>query len=206
VHSLTLEQRLTRSWCNSLQRLLVDLGQPRYGRDARCAVYREWTLRQLLKGFDHAIEYAVRAEQPAPGGTWRALHELFAYLEGRDEVQGSAALGRRFDPGAEYRRLLLLGLIGECADTARVLREIGGKLHSWGESSALRRGECVVGETQLLRVDLDRDGPPRRHCAGVEEPYRGWLLEPPRAFCDYLEHHELRTRERAERAAQAERV
>lgn len=177
----------------------MDLGQPRCARNARYAVYREWTLRQLLRGFAQAIEYAVRTEQSPPAGTWRALHELFVYLEGRDEIDGPADCGRRFDPGAEYKRLLLAGILGDYADMTRMLKETAPKLQQWGASSTLRRGECALGENRLFRVDVGLDSPPRRPSAGVGVPYRGWLLDPPQAFCDYLEHHELRVRERSER-------
>lgn len=193
IRTLTLEQRLTRSWCNNLQRLLTDLGQPRYEGQARFAVYREWTLRQLLKGLSEAIERAVRAEQAPASGTWRCLHELYLYLEGRDELNGPPTPGQhRFHPGNDYKRLLLLGALGEYANTTRILREIGSKLREWAPVSDLRKDVRVVGDNRMLRLDLGGDTPPRRTQPGDEQPYRGWVLEPAAAYSDYLELHELR--------------
>lgn len=193
ARTLTLEQRLTRSWCTNLRGLLTDLGQPRYEGQARFAVYREWTLRQLLKGLSEAIERAVRAEQPPASGIWRCLHDLFLYLDGRDELDGpTIPMQYRFRPGTDYKRLLLVGALGEYADTARILREIGPKLREWGSASELRRDVRVVGESHLLRVDLEADAPPRRPRPGEEQPYRGWVLVPARAYTDYLELYRMR--------------
>lgn len=190
---LTLDQRLTRSWCTNLQRLLTDLGQPRYQGQARFAVYREWTLRQLLKGLAEAIERAVRAEQLPPPGTWLCLHELFVFLDGRDELEGAPAPARcRFQPGTDYKRLLLVGALGDYVHTARILQEIGPKLREWAAGSALRRDARIVGESQLLRLDLGVDAPPRRSRPGDDQPYRGWVLDPAQAYTDYLELYRLR--------------
>jgi hypothetical protein len=201
LRTLTLEQRLTRSWCTNLQRLLTDLGQPRYEGQARFAVYREWTLRQLLKGLSEAIERAVRSEQAPASGIWRCLHELFVYLDGRDELDGPTIPTQyRFHPGTDYKRLLLLGALGDYSNTARILREIGPKLREWAGQSELYRDVRVVGERHLLRLDLAADTPPKRATPGDEQPYRGWVLEPAQAYTDYLELYRLRLRHQTEGA------
>ncbi len=185
---LTLEQRLTRSWCSNLQRLLLELGQPRYEGNARFAVYREWTLRQLLRGLSQAVEYAVRAEQPVAAGLWRSVYDLFLYLEGRDELQGPSAPGRyHFNPGTELKRLLLLGGVGAYGDSQLILQEIGANLRQWAEGAELRRGESLASETRVLRVDVTRDEPPQWSSEGASHAYNGWLLELPRSLTDYLE-------------------
>lgn len=195
VRTLTLEQRLTRTWCANLQNLLTELSQPRYQGQARYAIYREWTLRQLLKGLAEAIERAVRQERPPASGTWRALHGLFVFLEGRDELNGPELPMRyRFHAGTEYKRLLLMGALGEYPNAARILREIGPKLREWGAASELREDVRVVGESHLLRLDLGSDSPPTRAQQWDEQPYRGWVLEPAQGFTDYIELYRLRLR------------
>ncbi len=185
---LTLEQRLTRSWCGNLQRLLMELGQPRYEGNARFAVYREWTLRQLLRGLSQAVECAVRAQQPVAAGLWRCVYDLFLYLEGRDELQGPGAPSRyRFNPGIELKRLLLLGGVGAYADSHLILQEVRANLRQWAEGAELRRGESLVSETKILRVDVTRDEPPQWSNEGASHAYNGWLLDLPRTLTDYLE-------------------
>lgn len=184
---LSLEERLNRSWCENLQHLLSDLGHPRSAGQARFAVYREWVLRQLLKDLGRAADAAVRAQVRAPPGTWRALHDLFLYLDGRDELAGSAVAGaHRFNPGNEYKRLLLLGALADYADGAALLAELGPRLREWGAASVLRRDLRVVGESALLRLDLSKDAPPYRARPGDEQPYHGWVLEPAAGFTSAL--------------------
>lgn len=191
-----LVQRVARSWCHNLQRLMIDLGQPRFEGISRFAVYREWTLRQLSRGLRQSIELGARHSQPCASGTWRCVYDLFLYLDGRDELEGTAIPGRaRFNPGLEVKRIMLLGGLCDLVDTPRVLREIGPKLPEWAAAAELLQGNCVVGDTRLLRVDVSGDQPPRWNGAGLEAPYRGWLLQPPRAYLDYLQGH----RERAPR-------
>lgn len=201
MRTLTLEQRLTRSWCVNLQRLLTDLGQPRSEAQARFAVYREWTLRQLLKGLSEAIERAVRMEQPPASGIWRCLHDLFLYLDGRDELDGPAvSMSYGFRPGTDCKRLLLMGALSAYADTDSILREIGPKLREWGSASELRRNVRLVGQSHLLRLDLGADTPPKRPQPGDAQPYRGWVLVPPQAYTVYLERYDLRQRRQIEDA------
>lgn len=193
-----LVQRVARSWCHNLQRLMIDLGQPRFEGISRFAVYREWTLRQLTRGLRQSVELAVRFGQPQASGMWRCVYDLFLYLDGRDELDGTTIPGRaRFNPGMELKRIMLLGGICDLADTPRVLREIAPKLADWAAAAELTHGNCVVGDTRLLRVDVTRDQPPHWNGEGLEAPYRGWLLQPPRAYLDYLQGH----RERAPRRA-----
>ncbi len=175
----SLEERLYRAWYGNLQHLLSDLGHPRSAGQARFAVYREWVLRQLLKDLGRAAEAAVRAERRAIPGTWQALHDLFLYLDGRDELAGAAAAGpRRFNPGNEYKRLLLVGALYDYTDAARILAQIGPRLRDWAGASVLRRDVRVVGKSALLRLDLSNDGPPYRARPGDDQPYHGWVLEP----------------------------
>jgi hypothetical protein len=200
VRPLTLEQRLSRSWCSNLQRLLMDLGQPRYEGNARFAVYREWTLRQLLRGQAQAIEYGVRTGQPATPGLWRSIYDLLLYLDGRDELQGPRLPGRyRFNPGTELKRLFLLGGIAADANGDLILQESEASLRVWAEGSELRRGEPQSTETRILRLDLTRDEPPRwgsREAAA----HTGWLLELPTFVTHHLDSMELGLRHQTEGA------
>ncbi len=192
----TPTQRLTRAWCENLQHLLEDLGRPRYARSARFRVYREWVLRQLLKGFEQGIECAAQAARPPSPGTWKSLHALFVYLEGRGEIEvGVPMAGQRFHPGLTYRRLLLLGTIGDYANAARMLREIGPRLGHWAATSMLRPADGYLHEGRLLWIDVGADRPPSWRPRSIDASYRGWVLDPPRAFSEYLEPYEImRTR------------
>ncbi|WP_020505093.1 hypothetical protein [Lamprocystis purpurea] len=195
TRSLTPEQRVICSWCGNLQRLLVDLGQPRYAGQASFGVYREWVLRQLLKGLGNAVESAVRTGESAPPGTWKSLHDLFVYLDGRDELAGTAAYGRAgFHPEVDYKRLLLMGALAEYVSAARILEAIGPRLREWAFDSQVRPDVRVVGESALLRLTLSEDAPPRHARPGDAQPYNGWVLEPAQAYTDYLADYALRAR------------
>lgn len=195
----TLEQRLTGSWCGNLQRLLMELGQPRYEGNSRFAVYREWTLRQLLRGLGQGVEHAVRVGPPAAAGLWRSVYELFLYLDGRDELQGSSAPCRyRFNPEDELKRLFLLGGLGGAQRTGLTLMEILDQLPRWAEGSELLRSESPPRETRLLRVDVTRDEPPQWTSKGANPGYGGWLLEPALALREYLNSLETGVRHQTE--------
>ena len=193
ARGLTLEQRLGRSWCNNLQRLHVEMGQPRYQGNARFAVYREWTLRQLIGGYSRVIEGAVLSELPAPGGVWRSLHELFVYLEGRDELAGPAIpVYQRLSAGAAYKRLLLVGGLGEYLRADRIYREVGPSLCDWAVASELIRLPGCDGDTRYLRVDVGADMPPCRYRSESSAAASLWALKPPREFLDATQRHTLR--------------
>lgn len=184
---LTLEQRLTRAWCSNLQRLLMELGQPRYEGHARFAVYREWTLRQLLRGLSQAVACSARSTQPASWGLWRSVYDLFLYLEGRDELQGSGDAGRyRFSPETELKRLFLIGGIAGYAEAQRILESVQSRLSDWAEASELRRGDSPLREVRSLRLDVARDEPPQWASQGTRQPYSGWLLDLPDSLSAYL--------------------
>ncbi|MGE5152457.1 MAG: hypothetical protein ACM3ST_00435 [Bdellovibrio bacteriovorus] len=201
VRPLSLEQRLSRSWCGNLQRLLMELGQPRYEGNARFAVYREWTLRQLLRGQGQAIEYGLSGERPAVPGLWRSVYDLFLYLDGRDELQGPSTPGRyRFNPLTDFKRLFLLGGIGGYSGRALILEEVGTSLRAWAEESELRRGESLFSDNRALRVDVARDEPPDWGGRDMGKPYTGWLLEPPATMILYLDSIEPKVRLQTERA------
>lgn len=176
---------LNEAWCGNLRHLLSELGHPRAAGQSRFVVYREWVVRQLMKDLGRLVEAGVRAGQAAPRGTWHALHDLFFYLDGRDEVSGAGECGH-FSPGTEYKRLLLLGALGEEPQAPRLLAEVEHRLGGWAAASTLRRDARIVGESALLRLDLNSDGPPRRSRPGDPQPYHGWVLEPAPAFMTLL--------------------
>jgi hypothetical protein len=183
----SLLQRLSRSWCTNLQRLLIDLGQPRFEGSGRYAVYREWTLRQLLRGLHHAVDLGARSGQSPGAGIWRCIYDLFLYLDGRDELEGAVIPGRtRFHPGLEMRRIFLIGGLEGSGESPRVLREIGPQLAEWATSSELRFGDGLPGDTALLRLEVTSDTPPRWNGDELDHPYRGWLLAPPAAYLEAL--------------------
>jgi hypothetical protein len=193
----SLVQRVSRSWCGNLQRLLIDLGQPRFEGSGRYAVYREWTLRQLLRGLHQAVDFGVRYRQAPGARTWRCIYDLFLYLDGRDELEGAVIPGRtRFHPGLEMRRLFLLGGLQGLDDAPRTLREIGPRLGEWAAAAELSLGNCLCADTRVLRVDVTSDAPPLWNGEDVELPYRGWLLAPPDAYLEAVgaAHEALRGR------------
>lgn len=177
--------RLTDAWCGNLWHLLNELGHPRTAGQASFAVYREWVVRQLIRDLGGWVLAAARAGRAAPRGIWRTLHEVYFYLDGRDEVNGSGEPGR-FSPGREYKRLLLAGVLGAEPGAQQLLAEVEPRLNGWAAHSIVRRDARIIGESTLLRLDLSGDEPPRRGRPGDPQPYRGWVLEPPAAFLALL--------------------
>ena len=177
--------KLTHVWCGNLRHLLHELGYPRAAGQASYAVYREWVVRQLMRDLGRLVEAAARCGQVPPRGTWLALHDLFFYLEGRDELAEVAGAGR-FSPGREYRRLLLAGVLSEDPDGPRLFAEAERRLPGWACSAALRRDARTLGDASLLRLDLAVDAPPRRQRPGDAQPFQGWVLEAPAGFLNLL--------------------
>ena len=156
--------RLTNVWYGNLCHLLNELGHPRTAGQASFAVYREWVVRQLMRDLGCRVLAAARVGQAAPRGTWRTLHDLYFYLDGRDEVNGSGEPGR-FSPGREYKRLLLAGVLGAEPEAPQLLAEVEQRLNGWAAHSTLRRDARIVGESTLLRLDL-------RACEKTSRPMR----------------------------------
>lgn len=82
---------------------------------------------------------------------------------------------------------MLLGGVGAYADSHLILQEVRANLRQWAEGAELRRGESLVSETKILRVDVTRDEPPQWSNEGASHAYNGWLLDLPRTLTDYLE-------------------
>jgi hypothetical protein len=183
----TLEQRLACCWCSNLQRLLIELGQPRYRGHSRFAVYREWTLRQLLRGLGQAVEHDLRTSQRAATGLWRLVYDLFLYLEGRDELQGPSVAGSyRFNPWTELKRLFLVGVISRSPEGAAVFTTVEDRLRQWVEGAELCRGASSGADTRILRVDVATDEPPRWSGQGTTDPYNGWAMDVPKELIEFL--------------------
>jgi hypothetical protein len=116
------------------------------------------------------------------------VYDLFLYLDGRDELQGPSSAGRyRFSPEMELKRLFLLGGIAGYAERDGIFAVIEARLPDWAEASELRRGESLLSEDRVLRVDVAGDEPPQWGSQGASQAYSGWLLDPPGSFRDYLE-------------------
>lgn len=191
---LTLEQRLLAMMVANLHRLLRDLDRPRYLHVAAWQGGRHWARANLMAFLGRQIQYAVSARRRPPDGVWQDLHDLFVYLMERGDLRiarpgprGKALGESQFETA--YKRLLLLGLVARLLPAPRLGRSLQGQLARWALDSWLIDPEKLIGRDGLILVEVARDAPPRLEPGTLDDPFRGWVLSPPRAFLDYLEHH-----------------
>lgn len=190
--SPTSAQRLLERMCRNLDHLLLALDQRRYRASLTDQADRHWTIQQLFVFLGNQIELSVLGTQPCPPRTWQRLHDLFAYLierEGLRPETGSADLGWSFDPETAYKRALLLGLLPGRRAVQRPYKKLKNQVTRWAIETRLAAPEGHLGEYGLIVVETSRDGPPRLRTQPVNDPWRGWVLEPPREFLDFLGIH-----------------
>jgi len=175
-------QRLIERMCRNLEHLLVDLDRRRFltepGRDAD----RHWTIRQLFAFLGLQIERAVLSAQPCPPRTWQCLHDLFEYLMERGGLvlgTGRADIGTGFDPETAYKRLLIVGLCPSLQGMRRLDGPIANQIMRWAIESHLAEPVGRLGEYGLIAVEVSRDEPPRFREQPANDPWRGWVLDPP---------------------------
>lgn len=186
--SPTSAQRLIERMCRNLDHLLLTLDRRRYQASPADQVDRRWTIRQLFVFLGHQIELGVLRARPWPPGTWQRLHDLFEYLIERQGLQVGrcdAMLGRGFHPEIAYKRLLLLGLFPPFKGAEQLEDVVANRLTPWAAQSRLAAPEGHLGEYGLIVVETSRDGPPRYRERPVNDPWRGWVLEPPGEFLDF---------------------
>jgi hypothetical protein len=174
--------------CRNLDHLLLTLDRRRYQASPADQVDRRWTVRQLFIFLGHQIELGVLRARPWPARTWQRLHDLFEYLIERQGLQvgrGGSMLGRHFDPEIAYKRLLLLGLCSRLRGTQRLDEDTRNQLTRWAIESTLVAPEGHLGEYGLIVVETSRDGPPRYRERPVNDPWRGWVLEPPGELLEF---------------------
>lgn len=183
--SPTPAQRLLERMCRNLDHLLLTLDRRRFRGGPTDDADRRWTIRQLFVFLGHQIEYGILGGLPWPPRTWQRLHDLFEYLiERRDLELGTANwdTDSGFDPETAYKRLLLIGLCSPPTAARRLEGENADDLTRWAGKTRLVEPAGRLGEYGLLVVETSQDGPPRFREQPADDPWRGWVLEPPAEF------------------------
>jgi hypothetical protein len=183
--SPTSAQRLLERMCRNLEHLLLTLDRHRFQSGASDDVDRRWTIRQLFAYLGHQIEYGILGARPWPPRTWQRLHDLFEYLVERRGLElgtGSSDLGQGLDPETAYKRLLLLGLCPRLKGVRRLNGDVVNQLTQWAIESRLGQPAAHLGEYGLIVVETSQDGPARYRKQPADDPWRGWVLEPPGEF------------------------
>ncbi|MGE5152491.1 MAG: hypothetical protein ACM3ST_00610 [Bdellovibrio bacteriovorus] len=181
--SPTPAQRLIERMCRNLDHLLLTLDRRRFHGGRTDDEARRWTIRHLFAYLGHQIEYGLLRSHPWPDRTWQRLHDLFEYLiERRDLGLDAGSWGNRFDPETAYKRLLLLSLCLRLAGARRLDRDTIQSLTRWASQTRLVEPAGRLGEYGLLIVETSLDRPPRYRAQPADDPWRGWVLEPPPEF------------------------
>lgn len=183
--SPTPAQRLLERMCRNLDHLLLSLDRRRFRDGPADEADRHWTIRQLFRFLGHQVEYGIVGGLPWPPGTWQRLHDLFEYLIERGDLELGTDIWRRgggFDPETAYKRLLLIGLCPQLGGARRLERQNAGDLMRWAGQTRLVEPAGRLGEYGLLVVETSQDAPPRFREQPANDPWRGWVLEPPAEF------------------------
>jgi hypothetical protein len=186
--SPTPGQRLIERMCRNLEHLLVDFDRRRFLAEPGEGEDRRWTIRQLFAFLGLQIERAVLSAQPCPRHTWQRLHDLFGYLIERGGLElgtGSSDIGKGFDPETAYKRLLLVGLCPSLRGARRLDGPVANQIMRWAIESHLAEPVGRLGEYGLIAVETSQDGPPRFREQPADDPWRGWVLEPPAELLDF---------------------
>jgi hypothetical protein len=184
-----LEQRLYCLMFKNLRQALEDLNVSRQAFSAETDKRRRWAVRNLFRCLARQIELGLSWQRPVPSNTWQSLHDLYSYVTARGIARpGSVARRYRrledFDPGVEYRRLLLLGLLEGLLHGRAVPRELIEGVSGWAQDSRLAEPDAYVGAFGVFVVETSRDAPPRFVEGALEGTFRGWVLIPARGFLD----------------------
>lgn len=183
--SPTPAQCLLERMCRNLDHLLLALDRRSFGAGPMDNVDRRWTIRQLIRFLGQQIEHGVLYARPLPPRTWLRLHDLFAYLIARGGLMpgsGGSVLGAGFDPETFYKRLLLLGLCPRLLGARALEEDVSNQLMRWAIESRLEEPAGRLGEYGLIVVETSRDAPARFRAQPQNDPWRGWVLEPPAEF------------------------
>jgi hypothetical protein len=183
--SPTPAQRLLERMCRNLDHLLLTLDRRRFRGGPTDDADRRWTIRQLFVFLGHQIEYGILGGLPWPPRTWQRLHDLFEYLIERKDLELGTAnwdTDSGFDPETAYKRLLLIGLCSPPAAARRLEGENADDLTCWAGKTRLVEPAGRLGEYGLLVVETSQDGPARFREQPADDPWRGWVLEPPAEF------------------------
>ncbi|MGE5154302.1 MAG: hypothetical protein ACM3ST_09825 [Bdellovibrio bacteriovorus] len=190
------EQRL---WCQAfvnLQRTLEDLDSARgvQARDRDWA--RLWLLGAALRCLSRQVELELGGRGTPPPGTWQRAHDLHAYYSGRvaaaprlADLAGRA--GGELDVPTAYKRLLVLGLLGQYGPRERRLDpETGHPLAAvmdWAQRSKLQDPAVYFGVLRTYLVEVSRDAPPHLVPGALGSVERAWVLRPPKELLAVLQ-------------------
>jgi hypothetical protein len=184
-----LEQRLYCLMFKNLRQALEDLNVSHRAFSAEADKRRRWAVRNLFRFLARQIEFGLTWQRPVPTDTWQSLHDLYTYLTARG-IARPGAVARRyrrlddFEPGIEYRRLLLLGLLGGLLHGRQVPGGLIEGAAGWAEESRLVEQDAYVGAFGVLAVETSRDAPPRYVEGALAGGFRGWVLIPAPGFLD----------------------
>jgi hypothetical protein len=180
---ISLEQRLYCLMIKNLKQALLDLDYSGQPLSAEVERRRRWTVRNLYRFMARQIETGISRQLAAlPEGTWHELHDLNAYVTARAFARprlGARRRGEAFDPESEYRRLLLLGLIGRAAAGSGIPPSILAALPHWAAETRLADPSPYVGELKQFVVDLTQDIAPCRIEGPITDVFHGFVLLPP---------------------------
>ena len=190
---VTLEQRLLLVTQANLTQTVHDLAKVEYSGDLTCEEARSWAIRNLFHFTERQVRYGIDWKVPWPPGTWQGILDLYVLLSTRQILEVLIATAfdagdpdpadeHPFDPTTAYKRLLLLGLADTikpgCGDDPALLDH----LDAWAMASRLDDTEARVWDVGLFIVEVAKDAPPRFREGALEDPFHGWVLEPPEGF------------------------
>jgi len=183
--ALSIRQRLYCLLVKNLKQGLRDLDGCEAAFEARSNADRRWLVEQLFRLLGRQIEYGAQSDRPLPDGTWRELHDLDTYWQGRAALAAVSDLDPSSaddDPHQVYLRLLLLGLAQRLSGDAQVASRIQGKLPLWASQSRLADPAAYVGEIRPIIVEIALDEAPRQAPGLLAAPFHGFVLVPPADF------------------------
>ena len=190
---VTLEQRLLLVIEANHRLALHDLSKVEYTGDLACEEARSWVIRNLFYFTERQVRYAIDWKLSWPPGTWQAIHDLYVLLSTRgmlepllptafDAGDPDPAHEQLLDPTTAYKRLLLLGLANQlkhgCGDDPVLIDQ----LDAWASETRLDDPEARVWDVGVFVVEVAKDAPPRYRPGVLEDPFHGWVLQPPAGF------------------------
>jgi hypothetical protein len=191
ARGMTLEQHLMQLMIENLRQALHDYDRAQGSRLVDDHGQRTWLLQQVFRFFARQLRYAVDWNRPWPVGVWRDLHDVFVYLVGLGSVAlhsgfAVAAFDDELDAAIEYKRLLLLGLVDRHTDRLTTTKAYFHLLKHWSADSMLLAPEKALGKQDVIRVQVNHDGPPQLVRGVLDASFRGWVLHPADACVGYL--------------------
>jgi len=190
---LTLEQRLVLLMTRNLRQALYELDRENGSMLVEDDSERNWLLLQTFRFIGRQLRYGIDWDRSWPKHTWQDLHDLFVYLVVRgtvplDSGYTVAVFDDDFDAQIEYKRLLLLGLADRLTDRRCRTGDFYHMLKRWAADSRLVEPERVLGDSNVIKVEVTRDEPPRLRERPLKDSFRGWVLCPADAFSKYVGH------------------